>query len=309
MALAYAAVWLLVAIAASTFGMYLVRVSYRSFAAASEGLAFRGILMIVALGVPLGAYSIVTARKGVLNLLDATRGTSWRWESDRGGPSMFAIARDGDVKWIEGEAHFRVGKDVSGAEVSTGEVFRLGLRDLARALDEDPRDLLVLAAFAGMITRSELRVGRTLYRKWAHDKAAVEVPGWDVRAMAPPLAASDPIERAIMVGLPPVSSAAKSSVAPYRGLAPEAQPELDLAATPLKDVWNAAWLAAGAHHEDDHQRQEGDDERYVALRERLRSWLANEPAFHAAVVELCDERRVGPRRPKVAVSDGEPRPG
>lgn len=303
-ALASAAGGLFVAMVISTLAIILVALSGQY--PRGGDLAFRGFLLLVTMGIPLGGYSIVMARKGVLGLLDATRGAAWRWQSDRGGLSMLAIARDDGVRWLEGEVLLRVGDDVSGASTSSEEIRRAGLRDLARALDQDARDLLVLASFAGMIARAEIRVGPSLRRRWELGQPAVEVPGWDIRATAPS-ALAGPIERAIFATLPP--SPAEEATAPYRGgTAPEH--ELELAATPLSEAWKAAWAAAGPFRDEESSpRDEAADRAYVALRERLREWLAREPKLRDYVVGLGDEHRAERRlTPPPAVTGAEPRP-
>lgn len=255
--------------------------------ALTPGVA-RGPILVLVIVMPIMAYVLASLlRELTVAAIGDLRDTRWRFEPERAGPTVRATTRGGRLRSAEGSVVLCEGAPVGGVDVSSQGVVDAGLAAVAVALGEDPRDVLVMAAFAGMSARGELEVRSTRKLRWRHGEAPSPQPsGWNVRLVAAGEPAG-PVERALVAALRALEAEAAPVDAPlaksaYRSATVAAS---DLGATSIFDVWSTAYAAAPATGEARGSSDEGD---VVA---RLRSWAASEPEFHRTLVDLGTSHR------------------
>jgi hypothetical protein len=221
----------------------------------------RGPILILVVVMPILAFVVgAMLREITLEAVAELLDTKWRFAPERPGPTVRATTRAGRLRSAEGSMTLREGAPVGGVDVSSQDVLDAGVVDVAGSLGEDPRDVLVMAAFAGMMARGELEVRRTRRLRWRHGETASadDASGWEARLVLQ-IEPAGPVERALAAALQ------------ERG------------ATSVFDVWGTAYAVADPTGEP---RGAGE-----ALVGRLRSWTLSEPAFHRVLVGLGESRR------------------
>jgi hypothetical protein len=246
-----------------------------------------GVLVIFTIGAGfLAALHYVVRRSQKEALRSTYRATSTWYE-------ILAGMDEGKLYALVGRVVLEPEPPVVGAELSASLLHRSDVAMLGRSIDEDPRDVLIAGALAGMVLRGEIAIVLRRERNWSLGGATRDVDEYVVAGLriAPRSGTEErepeAVERA--VGALFAAASAEPVLLPYRAASVVATPRPP-ETHPLKDVWRAAWAVAALLPDPAPAAGETIQE----VRARYREWAAHEPRFHAAIVALGREHRGEP---------------